>query len=87
MDNKRNLKTQEEILEFIKESLEPRLDPTLIFSSKMFCPLTFKPSYSIKYRGTDKIAFKLDLIDIEQKKIVEENIKARLENIERFKDK
>lgn len=80
----RNLKEQEEILEFIKECLENRLHPTLEFSPKMFCPYTFKPSYNIKYRGTNKTAFKLDLIDVEQKRILEENFLAMRENMEKF---
>jgi hypothetical protein len=82
----RNLKTQEEIIEFVKTTLEERLHPTLEFTPVIYCPKTFKPVYGIKYRGTSKLAFRLQIEDVEAMKIVEENIRAMTENIQKFKD-
>lgn len=82
----RTLKTQEEIIEFLKNSLEGRLHPTLEISPVIYCPETFKPTYGIKYRGTNKLAFSLRVEDVEAKKIREENIRAMVENIKKFKN-
>ena len=82
----RNLRTQEEIIEFVKNSLEERLHPTLEFTPVILCPETFNPTYGIKYRGTDKLAFRLKIEDIEAIKIRQENTRAIIENLEKFKD-
>jgi len=81
----RTLKTQEEIIEFVKTSLEERLHPTLEFTPVIFCPETFKPIYGIKYRGTDRLAFKLKIEDVEAMKIREENTRAMIENMQKLK--
>ena len=82
----RNLKTQEEIIEFVKNSLVEVLHPTLELTPVVFCPETFKPAYGIKYRGTDKLVFRVKIEDIEAMKIREENTRAIIENIQKFKD-
>jgi hypothetical protein len=82
----RNLKTQEEIIEFVKTTLEERLHPTLEFTSAIYCPETFKRTYGIKYRGTDRLAFRLKIEDVEAMKIREEDTRAIVENMQKFKD-
>lgn len=82
----RNLRTQEEIIEFVKNSLEERLHPTLELTPVIFCAETFKPMYGIRYRGTDKVAFRLKIEDIEAMKIREENTRAIIENMQKFKN-
>ncbi len=77
----RDLKTQEEINDYIKLCLDDRLHPTLETTPLIYDPSTFKPMFGIKYRGTEKLAFRVNVVDIEAQKIVDENIKAIVENL------
>lgn len=77
----RDLKTQEDINDYIKLCLDSRLHPTLETTPLIYDPSTFKPTFGIKYRGTDKLVFRVKVIDVEAQKIVEENIKAIVENL------